>query len=188
MRSVIESKRIYFREVEEGDWPAFYPFASNEEAVRYQPWGPNTPEDCQFFVRQVMYDRQQRHRSRFVFVIVSRQDGVILGNMELNIRDWDGVGEIGFIINPDYWGKGYATEAVHLILDYSFGLCGLHRIAAVSCPENKACIRVLEKAKMVREGLLRKDLFIKGKWMDSCVYSMLKEEWEQGKRSAEPAN
>lgn len=122
-------------------------------------------------------DRHLKHRSRFVFTIVEKFPDKIVGNIEMNIKDWDGVGEIGFIIHQDHWGKGLATEAVKLIMDYSFEKCELQRIVALCCPENGASLRVLEKAGMVKEGTLRKDILIKGEWKDSCVYSLLREEW-----------
>jgi [ribosomal protein S5]-alanine N-acetyltransferase len=176
--------RIYLREVVLEDWEAFHPYSSNEETVKHQPWGPNTEEDSFFFVRQILMDKKQRHRSRFVFAIIEKETEVVVGNIEMNIRDWDGVGEIGFIIHHDYWGRELATEAVHIMIEYSFQHCELQRIFATSCPENIASIKVLEKVGMVKEGTLRKDLLVKGEWKDSCIYSMLREEWIE--KSARP--
>ncbi|WP_226576628.1 GNAT family N-acetyltransferase [Halobacillus litoralis] len=178
---IAESERLYLREVLQVDWSAFHPYASNEEAVKYQPWGPNTVEDSKFFVWQVRSDRLQKHRSRFVFTIYEKKLKKIVGNIEMNIRDWDGVGEIGFIIHHDHWGKGLATEAATLMLSFCFEVCGLQRVAAISNPENKASIHVLEKIGMVKEGTLRRDLLVKGEWKDSCVYSMLRNEWDEKK-------
>ncbi|REJ07309.1 GNAT family N-acetyltransferase [Halobacillus trueperi] len=177
MDVIEENDRIYLREVLLEDWSAFHPYSSNEETVKHQPWGPNTEEDSLFFVRQVIIDRKQRHRSRYVFTIVEKEMDQVVGNIEMNIRDWDGVGEIGFIIHHDYWGKGLATEAVQLMINYCFEHCELQRVVATSNPENIGSIKVLEKVGMIKEGTLRKDLLVKGKWQDSCVYSMLREEW-----------
>ncbi|WP_281976113.1 GNAT family N-acetyltransferase [Halobacillus litoralis] len=187
MDVVEENDRIYLREVLPEDWAAFQPYSSNEETVKYQPWGPNTPDDCKFFVRQAMLDRMQRHRGRFVFVIVEKSSGAVVGNIEMNIRDWDGVGEVGFIIHQDRWGEGFATEATLLMLNYCFVTCELHRVVATSSPQNLPSIRVLEKIGMIKEGMLRKDLLIKGEWRDSLVYSMLREEWnEENEKNAKP--
>lgn len=177
MEILEENERIYLREVTPEDWSLLHEYASNVEACKFQPWGPNTEEDSKFFVNQTIRDREKRHRSRFVFVIVDKKNDQIVGNIEMNITDWDGVGEIGFIIHQEHWGKGFATEAALLMLKYSFEKCELHRVTATSCPHNTASLKVLERIGMVKEGVLRQDLYIKGEWRDSCVYSMLREEW-----------
>ncbi|UOQ43559.1 GNAT family N-acetyltransferase [Halobacillus salinarum] len=143
--------------------------------------GPNTEDDSHFFVTQAIRDRKKRYRRRFVFVIFEKRVKKVIGNIEMNIHDWDGVGEIGFIIHPRYWGSGYATEAALLMLKYSFETCELHRVYATCDPANEASARVLDKIGMVKEGVLRKDLLIKGKWRDSAIYSMLICEWEKNK-------
>ncbi|MGI8317080.1 GNAT family N-acetyltransferase [Halobacillus mangrovi] len=177
MEILEENERILLREIAPDDWAPLHEIASDEEACKFQPWGPNNEDDSKFFVNQAMRDKQKRHRSRYVFAIVEKKTDQIVGNIEMNIRDWDGVGEIGFIIHPGQWGKGLATDAALLIMKHSFEKCELHRIAATCSPENKASIKVLEKIGMVKEGVLRQDLLVKGEWRDSCVYSMLREEW-----------
>ncbi|WP_202411496.1 GNAT family N-acetyltransferase [Halobacillus halophilus] len=176
-----EGKRLYLREVLPEDWAEFHPYASDPDTVKYQPWGPHTETDSKFFVRQVLIDARQKYRSRYVFAIVVKADHHVIGNIELNIQDWDGVGEIGFIIHHHYWGRGFATEACGLMLAYSFDHCGLHRVTALSSPENKASQRVLEKIGMVKEGTLREDIFVKGAWRDSSIYGVLRSEWEKRK-------
>lgn len=175
---------LYLREVTPDDWSLLHEFASNEDVCKFQPWGPNTEEDSKFFIAQAIRDRNKRHRSRFVFTIVLKETEKVVGNIEMNITDWDGVGEIGFVIHHKYWGRGYAKQAVCLMLKHCFECCELQRVAAVCDPNNVASIKVLEKVGMVKEGVLRKDLYIKGKWRDSVVYSLLKEEWNDKRYKA----
>ncbi|MGP4076497.1 GNAT family N-acetyltransferase [Halobacillus sp. K22] len=177
MNILEEGEHLYLREIVPDDWESLHTYASNEEACKFQPWGPNNEQDSIFFVQQAIRDREVRHRSRFVFAIINKESGRVVGNIEMNIIDWDGVGEIGFIIHPDHWGKGYATEAAHLILKHSFERCELHRVEANCSPDNIASLNVLEKIGMILEGKLRQNILVKGSWRDSCVYSMLKDEW-----------
>lgn len=67
MEIIGENDRIYLREVVLESWEAFHPYSSNENTVKYQPWGPNTEEESLFFVSQILMNKKQRHRSRFVF-------------------------------------------------------------------------------------------------------------------------
>ncbi len=64
--------------------------------------------------------------------------------------------ELGYIFNPAYWGKGYATEACRRILQYGFEELGAHRIMARCSPENEASWRLLERLSMRREGFFKK--------------------------------
>lgn len=63
---------------------------------------------------------------------------------------------IGYFLDGKYNGKGYATKAVKLAVDYAFNELELHRIEAGVMPNNKASIRVLEKAVFHKEGIARK--------------------------------
>jgi RimJ/RimL family protein N-acetyltransferase len=88
---------------------------------------------------------------------------------------------IGYRIVPDERNKGYCTEAVEIIVDYLFLSKDIVRIESESRPKNTASIRVLEKAGFVREGLIRKSVFIRGEWKDGALYSILREEWKDPK-------
>lgn len=84
---------------------------------------------------------------------------------------------IGYIIHPDHRNKGYCTEAVELMVDYLFLSKNIIRVQAEVNPENKASIRVLEKAGFTLEGVRRKVVFMRGKYNDGAFYSVLKDEW-----------
>lgn len=87
--------------------------------------------------------------------------------------------EIGYSLLPSERGKGYCTEAVLILTDYLFLSRDVRRIQAQTDARNMASRRVLEKAGFKMEGALRKTLFIGGEWRDTCVYSILREEWKE---------
>ena len=68
------------------------------------------------------------------------------------------------------------TEAVNQIIEFGFSELGLHKIHATCGPDNFASTRVLEKSGMQREGYLREDRYVKGKWRDSILYAILESE------------
>ncbi|QST00409.1 GNAT family N-acetyltransferase [Pontibacillus sp. ALD_SL1] len=80
---------------------------------------------------------------------------------------------IGYSLALDYNGKGYATEAVKLVVAYAFTVLGLHRIEAGVMPKNKASCRVLEKAGFHKEGLAIKNVKINGIWEDHQVFAVI---------------
>jgi hypothetical protein len=95
-------------------------------------------------------------------------------------------GEIWYLVEPESWGKGFATEAVRYLLSFGFGELGLHRIWATCLPENPASARVLEKAGMRKEGFLVKNLKIHGAWKSSFLYAILAEEWSRASSDSVP--
>ena len=173
---ILLGQNISLRELTEMDWKDIHKYASQPVVCQYQPWGPNTKEDSIDFVKQALSDARQFPRERFVFVI--NLQGTVVGAAEVNIRDLiDRKGEIGYVVNPFYWGRGYATEAATLLLQFGFEKLGLHRIYATCDPRNIGSIKVLEKIGMTREGTIRDDFLMGSGWRDSHFYGILEHEW-----------
>jgi len=82
-------------------------------------------------------------------------------------------GEVWYKLHPDYWRKGYATEALNRVLNFGFGKLKLHRIEAGCAVQNIGSIKVLEKVGMTREGHRRKILPLKSGWSDNYEYAIL---------------
>ena len=183
MSNHLESERIILREMKEEDWQDVHNYASQPIVCQYQPWGPNAEEDSQFFVKQIIEDAKNEPRSRFVYAVFNKKDNEMIGAGEFNLRDQHNkVGEIGYIIHPDYWGKGIATEVAKLLIEFGFTSFRLHRIYATCDPRNSGSIKVLEKIGMTQEGRMREVLLVKDGWRDSFLYSILEQEWVKWSR------
>lgn len=78
--------------------------------------------------------------------------------------------------NKDYWGKGYAREALLQILKYGFEEHGLNRIEAHINADNFASLKMHTKCGYKKEGILRQALYKHGEFKDVVVMSILKEE------------
>ena len=87
--------------------------------------------------------------------------------------------EVGYVLNPEYWGKGIATEALERVLQFGFEELHLHRIEAKFMQGNERSRRVMEKVGMSIEGVLRESMMIKGNYMNIGVCSILRSEWQQ---------
>ena len=77
---------------------------------------------------------------------------------------------------PKYWGNGFATEVAKELIKFGFQEYKLHRIEAGVATENKASVRVLEKAGMTCEGIRRKILPIRGEWKDNFHFAIVEDE------------
>lgn len=161
------------------DWSRVHGWASNEEACRFQVWGPNSPDETKAFVAGAIdsWDVPSDERERFVWLAEHATDGVI-GAGELLLRSRrHRQGEIAYVVHPDYWGRGCGTRIAQLLLGQGFGSRGLHRIFATCDPRNVASIAVLEKTGMRVEGRMRQTLLLRDGWRDSALYSILESEW-----------
>jgi len=84
---------------------------------------------------------------------------------------------LGYNLRPDCWGNGFATEAIHKIIELAFtqGIAGpVNRIQAITVPENIASEKVLTKLGFSKEGLMRHYGFWKGEFRDMNLFSLLK--------------
>ncbi len=85
--------------------------------------------------------------------------------------------EIGFVLNPDYRGRGLTPEAVRAVMRVGFEELGCHRIEAKFIRGNDASRRVMEKCGMQFEGFLRDAMTIKDRPTTIGICSILEEEW-----------
>jgi RimJ/RimL family protein N-acetyltransferase len=174
----LERLNISLREFQFNDWKDVHEYASQERACVYQPWGPNSEDETKAYVQVIIEDSQEKPRTRFAFAVVLAEGTKVVGTGEVSVRDIrNRNGEISYIINPQYWGNGYATEVARQLLQFGFTKLGLHRIYATCDPRNLASSKVLEKVGMRYEGRMRETLLIRDGWRDSMIYSILEREW-----------
>jgi len=91
--------------------------------------------------------------------------------------------EIGYILHPDVWGHGLATEAVAAVLARLFQDTDHPAAKADVDPENAASIRLLEKLGFVRTGFAERTWNVGGEWKDSLFYALSREVWTSRRKS-----
>ncbi len=90
-----------------------------------------------------------------------------------------GTAEAGYMITPDEWGNGYATDALRALCDHAFGERRLNKVYATAYASNTASRRVMEKAGFREEGILREEGFRDGEHVDVARYGLLADEWRE---------
>lgn len=174
----LETPRLLLREHQPDDWRAIYAFESDPENARYLDQHPRSEAEIQLLLPQVIAWRYARPRLHYAFAMVRRADQALIGWCTLHLRGRQlDAGEIGYALRRDCWGQGYATETARALLRFGFEQLGLRRISAECHPDNTGSWRVMEKAGMRREGLLRQNTCIRGAWTDTLVYAMVAEDW-----------
>ena len=95
----------------------------------------------------------------------------VIGIISLkNINLTTKVSHIGYWIGEDYWGMGFGTEAVCIVLSYAFSVIGLKKISAFVYPDNKGSIRVLEKNGFKIAGQVNEFHRISGSYRNSLIF------------------
>ena len=120
---ILTTKRLVLREFEEDDWRAILAYQSDPLYLRYNPWTHRTELDVRAFVQLFLAQREEEPRTKFQFAITLAPDGQLIGNAGIRMRTPDAwEAEIGYELDPRYWGRGYATEAAQALL--AFGSWG----------------------------------------------------------------
>ncbi len=108
-----------------------------------------------------------------------------IGN--LGLHDFDQrnrQAELGIMIGEhDYWGNGYGSAAMRLLLEFGFGELNLHRIHLRCFAFNKRALRAYEKLGFKLDGIARQSAYLDGEYHDDHLMSLLKPEWEAAVRT-----
>ncbi len=170
----VETPRLLLREFRPGDWRSVLSYARLPKVVRFMPWGPSTPALTRAFLRRVSNLRRCKLRKSYELAVILKSENRLIGACGLRVKSVsEREGDIGYCYHPDVWGNGYATEAARAIVNFGFKRLRLHRVWSAHDPSNRASGRVMRKTGMKREGYLRRHMFVKGKWRDSCLYAIL---------------
>lgn len=173
IRYFIEGNRIYLREVRPSDVnERYYCWMNDPEVTRYleSRFYPNSMERLQEYVADKLGDQEN------VFLaIVLREDDRHIGNIKLGPINWiHRFADVGILIGEkDCWGKGYATEAIKLVIDYAFSKLNLHKLTAGCYANNLGPIKAFKKAGFVEEGIRKKQCFCDGEWVDGILLGIL---------------
>jgi len=117
-----------------------------------------------------------------VFAIVPNDGASLIGAINLRLDPQHLRGEVGYWIGEPYWNLGYATEALRAVLAYGFSQLGLNRIQAKYLPRNPASGRVMQKAGMASEGILRQYLRKGDRFEDLASCAIIRSDWEGAAR------
>ena len=83
--------------------------------------------------------------------------------------------EIGYFLAEEFWSRGIATKAIKVVTSYAFREFDIIRVYAEPFADNRASIKALEKAGFNREAYFSKNVIKNGIVKDSCIYSVLRE-------------
>jgi len=175
----IETPRLLLRAFQPSDVDDIFEYASDLEVTKHVRFVTHkSTDDTRAFLK--LMEENRRAGSSVVWAVTLRSNGKVIGSV--GFVCWTPAhrrAELGYALNRHYWNQGYASEAVAALVAHGFSALDLNRIEAFVSPAHRPSQRVLEKCNFQPEGLLRQHEFIKGRWHDSRVYSILRQEFEK---------
>jgi len=155
-----QTARLIARPIAAGDRDAiFESYAQDAEVTRYLTWRPHRGrDDTASYIAHCLEIPPTVART---YVLTDRDDGAIRGAIDLRLAAAHRI-EVGYVLGRRWWGQGLMTEILAAVADWALRQDDVFRISAVCDVENIASARVLEKAGLVREGLLRRYLLHPG--------------------------
>ncbi len=168
-------ERTYLRPLEREDAARLVPWFNDAEVTRYTTqFRPKARDDEEEFI-----ERMRRSEHDVLFGIAARGSDALIGATGLHAIDArNRSATLGIVVGDrSAWGQRHGTEATTLIVGYAFDTLNLNRVALEVAVANERAVRIYKRVGFKKEGLLRQSFFRDGRFQDSLVMSILREEW-----------
>lgn len=174
----METARLTLRPFNADDLDDLYAYQSRPEVARYLHWEARDYARARQALEEQCRETTLDEGKWLTFAVVWHEAGRVVGEIGLKLLSREHrQGEIGFVFNPDYHGRGLATEAAEAMLALGFGSFGWHRIIGSCDARNHASARLMGRIGMRKEAHFMHSEFIKGEWTDELVFAILDQEW-----------
>ncbi len=193
----LQTKRLTLRKMLKSDYHDMYEYACQPQVTKYLLWDVHDSEAYTYKYLQYIQSRY-RQGEFYDWAVVAKEEMIGRPGEKLRrsllppsaaSRKMIGTcgftrfqhehrcGEVGYVLNPAYWGLELAPEAVSAVLRFGFCELRLNRIEAKYMAENHASRRVMEKVGMRFEGITRESMFVKGEFVSVGICSILRREY-----------
>jgi ribosomal-protein-alanine N-acetyltransferase len=167
------------RKILPADCADMYDYSRRPETSRYLLWSPHA--NLRYTKKYISHvQNAYRNENFYDFALVDKESGRMIGTCGFTSFDLqNNSAEIGYVLHPEFWGKGLAKEAVLRLMAFGFAELRLHRLSAKIMTNNTASKRVAEKCGMRHEPTLKSSLLVKGEYRTIKIYAILREEFEK---------
>ena len=178
---IIDADAIRLRALESKDIADIHDIYSDEIAMEY--WG-SPPTSSAEQSRQLLNRdlKAVEDGQAMTWAIELKETGKLIGKCILwQYSECNQRAEVGYILSRDYWRRGLMTQALQAMIDYAFTSLEIHRLEADTDDNNNGSLALLEKLGFQREGFFRERWYVSGKWQNSIMLGLLKQDWTNGK-------
>lgn len=169
----LESKRLIFREFEKGDANDLFLIRSNDDVMNFMDsYKLQTIQETEKLISDIHISF--KNKTGINWAIIEKSTNILIGYFSYwRIIKEHCRAEIGYALNPIFWGKGYMTEAMNRLIDFGFNKLNIHSVEANVNPKNEKSIQLLEKMNFKKEAYFRENYLFNGGFIDSIIYSLL---------------
>ena len=169
----LQSQRLLLRRITSADVNEMFALRSNAEVMKFVP-RPLCKNYEEVIALIDMIEQRLQSNEGINWAITLKGNDKLIGFIGHYRIKWEHFrSEIGYMLLPEFKGKGITTEAIKLIVDYGFNYMNMHSLEAVIDPQNTASAKVLEKNNFIKEAHFKENEFYDGKFLDAVVYSLL---------------
>ncbi|MBN2281770.1 MAG: GNAT family N-acetyltransferase [Candidatus Marinimicrobia bacterium] len=168
-----ETQRLLLRRFRLSDAERLFEIRSNFRVMRYMDTFPEPN------IQAIRHKIQEMNlafdlKLGLNWAIMDKQSDKMIGYFGIWRIEWDNCrGEIGYSLDPDYWGNGYMSEVFQTIIPFGFRQLNLHSMEANINPHNESSRKILLKHGFVKEAYFQENFFFDGQFLDSEIYSLL---------------
>ena len=175
----LHTERLLLRRLHDDDVNEVFELRSNPEVMKYVPRPlAKTKEEALAHIALIEDKIVNNLGINWAITLKGSPKMVgIIGHYKIQPENFRS--EIGYMILPQYNGKGITTEALKAVVEYGFELLQLHSTEAIIDPENSASEKVLQKNGFVKEAHILENGFYDGKFIDTVIYSLLKRNFKK---------
>ena len=156
--------RLTLRRMLPSDDADMYEYACLPEVTEYLLWSPHPSREHTRRYLEMIQGNYKRGEF-FDWAIVLTAGGKMIGTCGFTCLEPDHRrAEVGYVLNPAYWGRGLAPEAVMAAEEFAFRELGMNRVEAHFMQGNDRSLRVMQKCGMTLEGYLQQYMFVKGQY------------------------
>jgi RimJ/RimL family protein N-acetyltransferase len=172
----IAGKRINIRYFKDADLDDYFEIVSDEKTFAYEFRSAINFDTAREELINKIETNNSENKSDYFLAVESIDSQKLIGELSLTYIDPEQtIVMLGFAINSHYWRQGYASDMLRLFVNYHFENGGL-RVFCSTSGENTACIQLLTKTGFMKEGVLRKSIWAKGKIWDEVFFGMMNDE------------
>ena len=173
----IESQRLILKPITVNDWELFEKLHKSNEVIKYvsDPF-QNSDIKSRFDSRIGEWDKTS---NRWLTLTILEKGT----NNKIGITgfcaEWEPYqqAELGFLLCPEYQGKGYGKESTLAVIEFAFNQCHFHKIIATVTEGNEPSFALLKGLGFVHEGTIRDNFKLGGKWQNDLKLGLLSYEY-----------
>lgn len=176
----VTTERLRLRRFTATDLAAYGDYHCLPEVYRYLYAPTPTWDQLAEQLASTLHSELNNDGDTLYYAVTLKETDQLIGEVLLKLASKAALqAEIGYIFNPAFAGKGYATEAVRAVLARGFSEAGFHRIFARLDADNQGSVGIAERLGMRKEAHFRQNDRFNDQWGDELVYAILKQEFVQ---------